>query len=79
MRMNKALRRILSWMLALSMVLSLIPAAHASGLRWEKTDTEITAELSSRPVEQKETARQDPDEQIRVSIVPEQPSAVQAA
>ena len=76
--MNNSLRRVLSWVLVLCMVLSLVPTVHGSGLRWEKTDRKLTADLSDRPVRQTAAEDRDPGEMVRVSIVLEQPSAVEA-
>ena len=76
--MKHSLKRFLSWMLVLSMVLGFIPAVHASGITWEKVDRPITADLSDRLVQKDESADRDPGEMVRVSIVLEKPSAVQA-
>ena len=76
--MKHSLKRVLSWMLVLCMVLGLIPAAHASGVVWEETDQMITAAISDRLVQKNEAAERDPNEMVRVSIVLDKPSAVQA-
>ena len=76
--MKRTLKKVLSWMLVLSMVLSLVPAVRASGLRWEKTDLELTAEPAHRPVQRDEGAERDPGELVRVSIVLDKPSAIEA-
>ena len=36
--MKHFLKRIISWMIVVCMVLSFVPAARASGVVWEKTD-----------------------------------------
>ena len=46
--MKLSLKRVLSWILVLCMVLPLVPAADASRVSWKKTDIEITAELTER-------------------------------
>ena len=74
--MNHSLKRFLSWMLVLCMVLGLLPAVHASDVTWERVDR--TIELSDRLVQKDESADRDPNEMVRVSIVLEKPSAVQA-
>lgn len=48
--MKHSLKRFLSWMLVLSMVLGFIPAVHASGITWEKVDRPITADLFRQDV-----------------------------
>ena len=58
--MKHSLKRFLSWMLVLSMVLGFIPAVHASGITWEKVDRPITADLSDRLVQKDESADRDP-------------------
>ncbi|MBE6951131.1 MAG: hypothetical protein E7451_07320 [Ruminococcaceae bacterium] len=74
--MRHSLKRFLSWMLVLCMVLGLLPAVHASDVTWERVDR--TIELSDRLVQKDESADRDPNEMVRVSIVLEKPSAVEA-
>ena len=74
--MKHSLKRFLSWMLVLCMVLGLLPAVHASNVTWERVDR--TIELSDRLVQKDESADRDPNEMVRVSIVLERPSVVQA-
>ena len=76
--MNDSLKRVLSWMLVWCMVLSFVPTARAVSVVWEKTDLEITAQMSDRLVQKDELAQRDPGELVRVSIVLDKPSAVQA-
>ena len=76
--MNRNLKRVLSWMLVWCMVLSFVPTARAVSVVWEKTDLEITAQMSDRLVQKDELAQRDPGELVRVSIVLDKPSAVQA-
>ena len=76
--MKNTPKRLLSWLLVLCMVLSFVPNVRAASVRWEKTDQAITAELSDRPVRNDETETRDPSELVRVSIVLEKPSAIEA-
>ena len=76
--MKNRFMRVLSWMLVLCMVLSMVPAANAAGLRWEKTDQKITADLPERLVQKNEEQVRDDSEMVRVSIVLEKPSTVEA-
>ena len=76
--MKNTPKRLLSWLLVLCMVFGLMPNVHAASVRWEKTDHAITAELSERPVRNDETETRDPNELVRVSIVLEKPSAIEA-
>ncbi|MBQ2920763.1 MAG: S8 family serine peptidase [Oscillospiraceae bacterium] len=76
--MKHSLKQFLSWVLVFCMVLGFIPAVHASGLVWEKVDLPIPAELSHRPVQKDETAERGDAELVRVSIMLEKPSAVEA-
>ena len=76
--MKHTLKRVLSWMLVFCLVLGLLPAVRASGVTWEQTDLEITAQMSDRLVQKDESAERDPGEMVRVSIVLDKPSAVQA-
>ena len=76
--MKHSFKRIVSWMIVLCMVLSFVPAASASGVTWEKTDQKITAQLSDRLVQKDGAADRDPGELVRVSIVLEAPSTVEA-
>ena len=75
--MKHTCKRFLSWMLVVCMVLSFVPAAGAAGAVWKETDLEITAPVSDRLVQKDNRERED-GELVRVSIVLEQPSAVQA-
>jgi len=74
--MKHSMKRFLSWLLVLCMVLGFIPAAHGSGAVWEKVNRTIA--LSDRPVREGGAPERDPNELVRVSIVLEKPSAVQA-
>ena len=74
--MKHSLKRFLSWMLVLCMVLGSVPAVHASGVTWEKISRSL--ELSERLVRKDQTAERDPAELVRVSIVLEKASAVEA-
>ena len=76
--MKNTSKRLLSLMLVLSMLLGLTPMTHAAGVRWEKSDMTISAELSDRLVQKENAEYPAPDELVRVSIVMEKPSAVQA-
>ena len=77
--MKHSIKRIVSWMIVLCMVLSLVPAASAARVTWEKTDQKITADRpDDRLVQKDESAQRDPSEKVRVSIVLEKPSAVEA-
>ena len=76
--MKHSLKRVLSWMLVLCMVLGLIPSVRAAGVSWEKTDLKITAGMPDRLVQKDESAERDPSELVRVSIVLDKPSAVEA-
>ena len=75
--MKHTCKRFLSWMLVVCMVLSFVPAAGASGISWKETDLKITAPIHDRPVQKDEAVHED-SEMVRVSIVLEEPSAVQA-
>ena len=76
--MKLSLKRVLSWILVLCMVLPLVPAADASHVSWKKTDLEITAELTDREVRKDTAEVRDSGEMVRVSIVLEEPSTVEA-
>ena len=77
--MKHSIKRIVSWMIVLCMVLSFVPAASAVRVTWEKTDQKITADRpDDRLVQKDESAQRDPSELVRVSIVLEKPSAVEA-
>ena len=76
--MKQTLKRFLAWMLVLCMVLGFLPAARASDVTWEKTDQKITAPVSDRLVRKDESADRDPGEPVRVSIVLDKPSALEA-
>lgn len=75
---EQALKQFLSWLLVLCMVVGFLPAVHASGLRWEKTELTITAPLSDRPVQKDESTEYAPGETVRVSIVLDKPSTLEA-
>ena len=76
--MKHSLKKFVSWMLVLCMVLSFVPAARAASVSWKETDLKITADLSDRKVQKDESAERDASEMVRVSIVLEQASAVEA-
>ena len=76
--MKHTLKRIVSWMLVLCMVLSFVPAASAADLRWEKTDQKITAQNADRLVQKTGAAERDAGEMVRVSIVLDAPSTVES-
>ena len=77
--MKHSIKRIVSWMIVLCMVLSFVPTASAARVTWEKTDQKITADRpEDRLVQKDESAQRDPSELVRVSIVLEKPSAVEA-
>ena len=76
--MRNSLKRVLSWMLVVCMVLGYIPAAGAAGVTWEKTDQKITADISDRLVQKDGAAEHSDSEMVRVSIVLDKPSAVEA-
>ena len=76
--MKHTFKRMVSWLLAVCMVLSFVPAADASGVSWKQTDQTITAQISDRLVQKDGTADRDPGELVRVSIVLEAPSTVEA-
>lgn len=58
------------------MVLGSVPAVHASGVCWEKVDR--TIELSDRLIRKDGPSDRDPAELVRVSIVLEKASGVEA-
>ena len=74
--MKHSLKRFLSWLLVFCMLLGSVPAVHASGLTWEKVDR--TIELSDRLIRKDGPSDRDPAELVRVSIVLEKASAVEA-
>ena len=76
--MKHTFKRIVSWMLMLCMVLPFVPAVHAADVRWEKTDQKITAQVSDRLVQKNGAAERDAGEMVRVSIVLDAPSTVEA-
>ena len=76
--MKHSLKRIVSWMLALCMVLSLVPAADAARVTWQETDQKITASMSDRRVQKDGAADRADSEMVRVSIVLEKASTVEA-
>ncbi|MBQ7099280.1 MAG: S8 family serine peptidase [Oscillospiraceae bacterium] len=76
--MKHSIKRIVSWMIVLCMVLSFVPAADAAGVTWEKTDQKITAQLSDRLVQKDGAGERDAAELVRVSIVLDAPSTVEA-
>ena len=77
--MKHSLKRFVSWMLVLCMVLSFVPAVDAAAtVTWKETDRKITAEISDRRVQKDGAAEREDSEMVRVSIVLEQPSTVQA-
>ena len=76
--MKQSLKRIFSWLLVVCMVLSFVPAAGASGVTWKQTDQKITAQLSDRLVQKDGAAERAAEELVRVSIVLEAPSTVEA-
>ena len=76
--MKQTPKRLLSWLLVICMVLGFLPTAHATGVTWEKTDLAIAAEVSDRELRSDPSEKRDPNELVRVSIVLEQPSAVEA-
>ena len=74
--MKHSLKRFLSWLLVLCMVLGSVPAVRASGISWEKVDR--TIELSDRLLRKDGPSDRDPAELVRVSIVLEKASGVEA-
>ena len=76
--MKHSLKRFVSWMLAVCMVLSFVPAAGAAQVTWNETDLKITAENADRLVQKDGAAERDASEMVRVSIVLEKPSTVEA-
>ena len=76
--MKHTCKRFLSWMLVVCMVLALVPAAGASGITWKETDLKITAPPVSDRLVQKDSREREDSEIVRVSIVLDKPSAVQA-
>ena len=77
--MKHSLKRFVSWMLVLCMVLSFVPAVDAAAtVTWKETECKITAEISDRRVQKDGAAEREDSEMVRVSIVLEQPSTVQA-
>ena len=76
--MKQSLKRIFSWLLVVCMVLSFVPAAGAAGVTWKQTDQKITAQLSDRLVQKDGAAERAAEELVRVSIVLEAPSTVEA-
>ena len=73
-------KRAVAMLIVCAMILGYVPGVSAAGgVTWEKTDREITAELTDRLVKNDETASAYEDSQmIRVSIVLENPSTVEA-
>ena len=76
--MKHTFKRVLSWMLVLCMVLSMVPAVHAASVTWEKTDQKITAHDPDRLVKKDGAVERDSSELVRVSIVLDKPSAIEA-
>ncbi len=76
--MKHSLKRLVSWMLVLCMVLSFVPAVDAAGVTWSETDQKITATLSDRRVQKDGAADRADSEMVRVSIVLEKASTVEA-
>ncbi|MBQ8355456.1 MAG: S8 family serine peptidase [Oscillospiraceae bacterium] len=76
--MKHSLKRFVSWMLAVCMVLSFVPAAGAAQVIWNETDLKITAENADRLVQKDGAAEREASEMVRVSIVLEKPSTVEA-
>ena len=74
---NQLFKRILCWLLVVCMVLPFVPAAQASAVSWEKTDLEIAPDLSDRKVQKEGAEERSSGELVRVSIVLEEPSAVE--
>jgi len=74
---NQLFKRVLCWLLVACMVLPFVPTADAVSVRWEKTDLEITPDLSDRKVQKEGAAERSSSELVRVSIVLEKPSAVE--
>ncbi len=74
---NQLFKRILCWLLIVCMVLPFVPAAQAAGVHWEKTDLEIAPDLSDRKVQKEGAQERSSSELVRVSIVLEEPSAVE--
>ena len=71
-------QRTVCWLLVLCMVLPFVPAADAASVSWEKTELQLRPQRTDRLVRQEETTDRDTNETVRVSIVLEQPSTVQA-
>ncbi len=76
--MSKSCKRILSWLMVLCMVLPLFPAADAARVTWRESDQTITAQLSDHQVKENTAEVRDDSEMVRVSIVLEDPSTVEA-
>ena len=76
--MKHTSKRLLSWLLVLCMVVGLMPKVHAAGVHWEKTDKTITEDFPDRHIRENLTDKRDPNELVRVSIVLDKPSAVEA-
>ena len=76
--MKHSLKRILSWTLVLCMVLGFLPAVGATEVTWQRVDTKFAADRSDRLIHKDETSDRDPDQKVRVSIVLDKPSALEA-
>ena len=77
--MKHSLKRFVSWMLVVCMVLSFVPAVGAAQVTWSETDLKITAENADRLVQKDGAAEREAGEMVRVSIVLEKPSTVEAS
>ena len=76
---NQMLKRVLCWLLVVCMVLPFVPAASAATVSWKKVDREITLDLSDdRKVQTEGAEARDASEMVRVSIVLEGASTVEA-
>ena len=75
---KQTFQRILCWLLVLCMVLPVFPTARAASVSWTKTDLQLQPQRDDRLVRQESGAEREPDEMVRVSIVLEEPSTVEA-
>ena len=75
---NQLFKQILCWLLVVCMVLPFVPATNAASVSWEKVDLDASFINSDRKVQKDGAADRDPSEMVRVSIVLEKPSTVEA-
>ena len=76
---NQMFKRMICWLLVACMVLPFIPAASAARVSWKQVDCEIAVDVpEDRKVQKDGAAERDVSEMVRVSIVLEGASTVEA-